>query len=76
MSRFETDFGGDFDVPDLMEEEVVVDYGPPAGHVRSDFNYGPLRMGGDYPIIEEGRDWLLVKADGKSVYVPFHVFQG
>lgn len=72
MSRFETEF--EFDVPDVEEVEVV-DYGPPENHVRSDFDYGPLKFGKDYPILQKGVDWLLVKAKGKSVHVPFHVFQ-
>lgn len=46
----------------------------PQGCARSEFNYGSLVAGVDYQILEEGRDYLLVKAGGKSIYAPFHVF--
>jgi len=33
-------------------------------------NYGPLKKGARTAVLAEGKDWLLVKNDGKAIYVP------
>lgn len=38
-------------------------------------NYGPVRRGQPYRILDKGRDYYLVSAQGKGVYVPMHIFE-
>ena len=38
-------------------------------------NYGLVKRGQDYPIINEGFDWALVKVQGKAFYVFKWVFE-
>lgn len=38
-------------------------------------NYGPLRKGRDYEVLETGRDWYLIKVRGKAIYVFKWVFE-
>lgn len=38
--------------------------------VKLDVCYGPLVRGEVYRVAARGSDWVLVKADGKAVYVP------
>jgi len=38
-------------------------------------NYGPLKKGVDYFILDEGRDWYLASCNGKGVYVFKWVFE-
>jgi len=37
-------------------------------------NYGPLKKGRDYRVINEGSDWVLVATQGKAIYVFKWVF--
>jgi len=34
------------------------------------YRYGNLRAGNKYELIQDGLDWFLLKARGKSIYVP------
>lgn len=38
--------------------------------VRVAINYGNLKQGQDYKVVSAGRDWLLVRCQGKLVYFP------
>lgn len=37
-------------------------------------NYGILKRGQPYRLLEKGRDWYLVSALGKAFYAPPYVF--
>lgn len=43
--------------------------------VRVVSSYGPLTRGVDYRVIEEGYDFLLVKAKGSAVHLPKNLVQ-
>jgi len=38
-------------------------------------NYGPLQKGSYYKIIDEKKDWVLVKTRGQNVFAPKWVFE-
>jgi len=38
-------------------------------------NYGPLRCGHPYRLIEKGYDYYVLSAHGRPLYVPFFVFR-
>jgi hypothetical protein len=38
-------------------------------------NYGPIRSGNRYKVIETGLDWVLISLNGKAVYIPDWVFE-
>ena len=42
---------------------------------EAQLNYGILKRGQDYRVIEEGYDWSLVAVKGKTIYVPKWVFE-
>ena len=43
--------------------------------VRVAYSYGDLKPGFDYKVLNEGRDFVVVRAKGSLVYLPLHLIE-
>ena len=44
--------------------------------IQARINYGPIKSGHEYRILNKGYDYYLVSCTGKPVCVPFYIFEG